>query len=80
MIDRPRRAVEEARLLLDQMLTEARSDVVGARRRAEAELVRHLALLRDAIDQALAAGIPWAEIGAKLGLDGRLAQAWLSEA
>lgn len=80
MADKPRRAFEEARMLIDQLLTEARHDALGARRRAEAELAKHLALLRDAVDQARAAGIPWAEIGTRLGLDGRLLQSWLHEA
>ena len=63
-----------------EAMNDARNNASAARERAEAELLKQRDRLRDAIDQALATGIPWAEISAKLGLDRSLAQAWLSEA
>jgi hypothetical protein len=74
------RAVDEARTMFAEAMNEAKSNALAARERAETELSKQLDRLRDAIDQALATGIPCAEISAKLGLDRSFAQSWLSEA
>jgi hypothetical protein len=73
-------ALNNARASLVRMVNERRNNLLAARRRAEAELARSLENLRDAVDQALDAGIPWTAISHQLGLDRSVAQRWLSEA
>ncbi|HEY2428162.1 MAG TPA: hypothetical protein VGI06_04465 [Acidimicrobiales bacterium] len=61
-------AVEQARLAWRRALADTQSGLASARDQAESELRRRWSLLRDAVEQALAAGMSLEDIGRRLGL------------
>lgn len=71
-------ALDEARAALVRMASRRQSDD-SVRRSAEANLTRRLEQLRDAVDEALDAGVPWPTIAAKLRLETSPAPPWLSD-
>ena len=73
-------SVRRASRIFERLRAESRDDTLGERRRAKAEVAKHLALLLDAVDHARSIGIPWDEVSARLGLDPHLAQAWMKRA
>jgi DNA-directed RNA polymerase specialized sigma24 family protein len=61
-------AVEQARQAWHRALEETHSSLASARDQAEAELRRRWSLLRDAVEQALAAGMSLEDVARRLGL------------
>ncbi len=61
-------AVEQARLAWRRAIDEWQSSLSSARDQAEAELRRRWSLLRDAVEQALAAGMSLDDVARWLGL------------
>ncbi len=61
-------AVEQARLAWRRAVSETQSSLSSARDQAEAELRRRWALLRDAVEQALAVGMSLEDVARRLGL------------
>lgn len=60
-------AVEQARLAWRRAIEDTQQSLASARDQAETELRRRWALLRDAVDQALASGMSLEEVGRRLG-------------
>ena len=67
------------RRAFEQLLSQTRARVGNEKQRAESELLRHMSLLRDAVDHARSVGFSWSEISARLGVDDVLLQAWLQD-
>ncbi len=61
-------AIEQARLAWRRAIEDTQHGLTSARDQAETELRRRWALLRDAVDGALATGMSLEEVGRRLGL------------
>jgi hypothetical protein len=61
-------AIEQARTAWRRAVEETQQGLSSAREQAEAELRRRWALLRDAIDEALAVGMSLEDVSGRLGL------------
>jgi F0F1-type ATP synthase membrane subunit b/b' len=61
-------AVEQARVAWRRALEDTQTGLAAAREQAEHELRRRWSLLRDAVEQALAAGMSRDDVARRLGL------------
>jgi len=60
--------VEQARLAWRRAIEETHLSLSAAREQAETDLRRRWALLRDAVEQALASGMSLEDVGRRLGI------------
>lgn len=60
--------MEQARLAWRRAIEDTHTSLASARDQAEADLRRRWALLRDAVDQALAVGMSLDDVARRLGL------------